>query len=66
MTLCRSRREFERVRHRSEQVQCRVWSSARRLPCSQVFAPATWFAGRSKAQDHCLALESSRLDHRYT
>jgi hypothetical protein len=34
----------------------------RRLHFSQAFAPETQFAGRSKAQTHCLALEGSPLD----
>jgi len=41
MTLCRSRGEPGRVRHRGEQVQCGVWCSARRLPSSQGLAPET-------------------------
>jgi hypothetical protein len=32
------------------------------LPFSQGFAPQTQFAGRSKAQANCLALEGSPLD----
>ena len=62
MTLCRSRGEPGRARHESEQVQCRVWCLARRLPFSQVFAPETQFAGHSKAQTYCLALEGALLD----
>jgi hypothetical protein len=62
MTRCRSRGEPGRARHRGEQVQFRVWRSARRLPFSQAFAPENQFAGRSKAQAHCLALEGSPLD----
>jgi len=33
---------------------------------SQAVAPATQLAGGSKAQAHCLALESSPLDHSCT
>jgi hypothetical protein len=62
MTLCRSRGEFRGARHRDEQFQCRLWCSARRSPFSQALAPETQFAGRSKAQTHCLALEGSPLD----
>jgi hypothetical protein len=62
MTLCRSRGEPGTARHGGEQVQCRVWCSARRLPFSQAFAAKTQFAGRSKAQAYCLALEGSPLD----
>jgi hypothetical protein len=62
MTLCRSRGEPGRARHRGEQVQCRLWCSARCSPFSQAFAPETQFAGRSKAQAHCLAPEGSPLN----
>ena len=37
-----------------------AWFGARVL--SQAFAPQTQFAGRPKAQAHCLALEGSPLD----
>ena len=50
MTLCRSRGEPGRARHGDEQVQYRVWCSARRLPFSQAFAPQTQFAGLSAAE----------------
>jgi hypothetical protein len=62
MTLCQSRGEPGRARHEGEQVQCRFWCSARRLPFSQAFAPETQFAGCSKGQAHCLVLEGSPLD----
>ena len=62
MTLCRSRGEIGRARHRDEEFQCRLWCSGRRSLFSQAFALATQFAGRAKAQTHCLALESSPLD----
>jgi hypothetical protein len=62
MTLCRSRGEPGRAIHGGEKLQCPVWCSARRWPFSQAFAPQTQFAGRSKAQAHCLALEGSPFD----
>jgi len=65
MTLFRSRGEFGKARHGDEQFQCRLWCSVRRTHFSQLFAPATQFAGCSKAQPYCLALENSPLDHSY-
>jgi hypothetical protein len=62
MTLCRSRGEPGRVRHRGEQLQHRLWCSARCSPSSHAFVAETQSAGRSKPQVHCLALEGSRLD----
>ena len=62
MTLCRSRGEIGGARRRDEQFQCRLWCSARRSPFSQAFGLEPQFAGRSKAQTHCLALEGSPLD----
>ena len=70
MTLCRSRGEIGRARHRPvlsaaeghEEFQCRLSCSGRRSLFSQPFALATLFAGRPEAQTHCLALESSPLD----
>ncbi len=62
MTLCRSRGESGKARHRGEQVQCRGWCSAWRLLFSQGFASESQLAGRSKEQACCLALEDSPLD----
>jgi hypothetical protein len=62
MTLSRPRGELGGARHRDEQFQCFLWCLARRSPFSQTFAPQTQFAGHSKAQTHCLALEGSPLD----
>jgi hypothetical protein len=63
MPLCRSRGEPGRARHRGEQVQWRVWCSARRLSFSQAFAApegamnrAPTIAGCYEVQTHCLAL----------
>ena len=51
---------------RSELFQWRVWCLVRAACFScQAFAPAIQFAGRSKEQAHCLALESLPLDRRY-
>ncbi len=62
MTLCRSRGEIGRARHRDEQFQCRLWCFDRRSLFPQAFAPETQFAGGAKAQTYCLALEGSPLD----
>ncbi len=65
MTRCRARGEIGKARRRDEQPQCRFGCSVRRLLFSQVFAPATQFAGRSESQGYCLALESSPLARSY-
>jgi hypothetical protein len=62
MTLCRSRGEPGGARHKVEQRRCLLWCLARRSRFSQAFAPQGKFAGRSKVQAHCLALEGSPLD----
>jgi hypothetical protein len=62
MTLCQSRGEPGSARHRVEQFQYRLWCMARRSRVSQAYAPQTQFAGRSKPQVHCLALEGSPLE----
>jgi hypothetical protein len=58
---------LEERRHRDEQLQCRLWCLTGRSHFSQVFAPQTQFAGRSKTQAHCsggLALRSlSRVNN---
>ncbi len=65
MTLSRSKGEPGGARHRDEQFQCLLGCSARRSPFSRTFAAQTQFAGRYKAQAHCLALEGSPLDRLY-
>jgi hypothetical protein len=64
---CRSRGERERggAKHKDKPLQCLLWCSARRSPFSHTFAPESQFAGHSKAQAHCLALEGSLLDRPY-
>jgi hypothetical protein len=63
MTLCQSRGELGGARHRDEQVQWTFWCLVRPTRFYPSFAPATRFAGCFKVQAHCLALESSPLDH---
>ena len=62
MTLCRSRGEIGGARHRDEQFQAVFGARIVARVFSQAFAPETQFAGRAKAQTHCLALEGSPLD----
>ena len=62
MTLRRSRGERGRARHGEYSFNAvfGAWLVARLF--SQAFAAATQFAGRSKVQTYCLALEGSPLD----
>jgi hypothetical protein len=63
MTLCRSRGEFGRARHRDDSFNAVFGARFSARLFSQAFAPATQFTGCSKVQAHCLALERSPLDH---
>jgi hypothetical protein len=54
-TLCGSiRASLEERKHRGEQLQCRLWCSARRSHFSQACASESPFAGPSKVQAYCL------------
>ena len=66
MTRCPLRGELGRARHRDEQLQCCVWRMARRTRFSHAFVAQTQFAGCSKVEAHCLALEGLPLDRAYT